>query len=241
MSYSEEGAELGLGVPRSEKLRSARHISYIHLSLRPLTMFSDLLTSARFAAAIARIDAVNAADPHTDVADGQAYPKELLYARRMTVCLDRFEPTASELLHLAARAQHIMRWTIPRDQYPQTREGYLEWRKTLMKFHAQTAGEIMAAVGYGETQIARVQALIQKQSLKRDPESQLLEDVVGLVFLEYYAADFARQHPVPKVVGILQQTFKKMSARGRDAALRLALEPSTRALVETALQGGTES
>ena len=56
------------------------------------------MADARFAEAIARIDAVNARDP-------RGY--ELPYAERLSAWVDRLDPDASEELRLAARAQHI--------------------------------------------------------------------------------------------------------------------------------------
>src|SRR5262245_41082033 len=140
----------------------------------------------RFQAAIARFDAANAEDPNKERFQGREYPKELLYAERMTAWLERLAPDASEALQLAVRSQHLCRWKIPRDQYPRDRTGYLRWRTDLQKFHAEQAGNILHEVGYDETLIARVQSLLRKQRLKQDPETQTLEDVACLVFLESY-------------------------------------------------------
>jgi hypothetical protein len=190
---------------------------------------------ARFREALARFDSANAEDPRTEVADGEALPYELLYARRMSARLEAFAPEASEAVRLAARSQHIRRWTIPRSAYPTGRIGYKQWRNALLKFHAETAGAILRAVGYDDATVERVQTLLQKQRLKRDPDVQTLEDVICLVFLEHYFADFAGQHDDDKLVGILRKTWAKMSPAGHDAALALALPPPLRALVEKAL------
>ena len=93
-----------------------------------------------------RFDRENAEDPNVEVVGGVAQPKELVYARRMTEQLDRFAPDASEPLRLAARCQHIRRWTIPRAEYPVGRAGYREWRTTLATFHASTAASILPPV-----------------------------------------------------------------------------------------------
>lgn len=191
--------------------------------------------SPLFEKAIARFDAANAEDPNQETDRGEARPKELVYAQRMTAWLDKLEPAASEALRLAARCQHIRRWTIPRASYPMGREGYKQWRTALARFHAETAGAILKEVGYGEATIKRVQSLVRKERLKADPESQLLEDVVDLVFLEHYFADFAKKHDEEKLTGILRKTWEKMSKRGREAALALPLAPELRALVEKAL------
>ncbi len=189
----------------------------------------------RFNAAIARFDAANAEDPTTEVFQEEVYPKELLYAQRMTAWLDNIAPEASEALRLAVRCQHIQRWTIPRHTYAMDRHGYLRWRTTLAKFHADTAAAILRDVGYDEVTIQRVQTLLRKERLKRDPEVQCLEDVICLVFLEHYLAAFATQHDEVKVLDILRKTWTKMSPRGHEVALTLPMSPEARRLVEQAL------
>jgi hypothetical protein len=190
---------------------------------------------SRFQLAIDRFDLANSQDPNTTVVGEEIHPKELLYARRMTDWLDRFEPNASEPLRLAARCQHIMRWQIPRNQFPMDRAGYHRWRTTLYNFHAEKAGEILRDVGYDDTTISRVQSLVRKERLKSDPEMQTLEDVICLVFLENYFAEFAEDHDEPKLITILRKTWKKMSPRGHQAALGLKLPQRERAIIEKAL------
>jgi len=189
----------------------------------------------RFHAAISRFDAANAEDPSTETFQGQEYPKELLYAQRMSAWLAKLAPEASEVLRLAVRCQHIQRWTIPRHTYPMDRHGYLRWRTTLAKFHAETAGTILQEVGYDDVTITRVQSLLRKESLKRDSEVQCLEDVICLVFLESYVEVFATQHDEAKILDILQKTWKKMSPRGQEVALTLPMAPAVCQLVERAV------
>ena len=191
--------------------------------------------SERCKRAIERFDAANGEDPNRQVHEGREYPKELLYAERMTRWLERLEPDASEALRLAARAQHLRRWTIPRDRFPMDRDGYHRWRTALQHFHAERAGEILRSVGYEAETVARVQSLLRKENLKADPETQTLEDVACLVFLEDYFADFARQHDEAKLLTIIRKTWKKMSPRGRQAALALPLPAADRTLIEKAL------
>ena len=188
-----------------------------------------------FEKAIARFDAENAEDPNRDIVEGTPVPKELLYARRMTQWLERLAPDASVPLRLSARCQHLRRWEIPRSSFPMDRAGYHRWRTDLARMHADRAGEILRDVGYDEPTIARVQSLVRKEWLKQDAEAQLLEDVICLVFLESYFAEFARQHDEPKLIGILRRTWKKMSPRGHAEALKLPLGDRERALVERAL------
>ena len=172
----------------------------------------------RFSRAIALFDAANAEDPNREGGE----PKELVYSRRMTEMLARFAPDASEAVKLAVRAQHICRWKVPRNSYPMDRNGYLQWRTGLYKFHAQTAGELMRQAGYDETMIERVQSAVGKKGLKVNAETQLLEDVVDLVFIEHYMLGFAGQHAEyseQKWLDIVQKTWKKMSDAGRAFAL----------------------
>lgn len=191
--------------------------------------------SSRFAAAIAAFDRANADDPDRVVVDGAARPKAVVYAERMSRRLEGLAPDASEALRLAARAQHIRRWEIARESYPRGRAGYLQWRGRLARFHARVAGEIMAAAGYDAATVARVQAMLRKEGLKRDSEVQTLEDAACLVFLEHELPDFARKHARDKVVDIVAKTWRKMSPAGREAALALDLAPEARALVEAAV------
>lgn len=165
----------------------------------------------RFQQAIALFDAANACDPNQD--EGQ--PKELLYARRMTGMIQRFAPEASEVAQLAVRAQHIQRWMVPRSSYPMTKPGYHAWRSGLYLYHADTAGQLLQQAGYDETLIGEVKKAISKQEIKTNPDSQLLEDVSALVFIEHYMQPFAAQHPEyseEKWLLIVRKTWRKMSA-----------------------------
>ncbi len=190
----------------------------------------------RYTAALAAIDAANAADPNTVPGDdGRPVPSELLYGQRMSRWLARLYPGAPEPLRLAARAQHIRRWEVPRDSYPMDRAGYHRWRTGLYTFHADAAAAILRDVGYDEDTAQRVRFLLRKERLKADPDTQALEDTICLVFLENYFAAFAPKHEPEKVVDILRRTWAKMSSVGRDAALQLPLPPAAGALVARAL------
>ena len=189
----------------------------------------------RFDDALARFDQANAEDPNRELIGDTPQPKELVYAQRMTAWLDRLAPDASEPLRLAARCQHIRRWVIARSEFPPGRDGYRRWRTTLAAYHAQTAGAILREAGYGDATVARVEALVRKVRLKADADTQTLEDVICLVFLEHYLPAFANQHDDAKLVDILRKTWRKMSERGRSAALELDLAPEIRTLVERAI------
>ncbi len=179
----------------------------------------------RFQAALAGFDAANSEDPNKESFEGKEYPKELIYAQRMSACLEQFQPDASEVLKLAIRAQHIQRWKIPRKDYPMDRPGYHNWKNTLRVFHADTAGKIMQDAGYDEETIKRVQSIIRKERLKQDPEVQTLEDVVDLVFVQFYLEAFAKQYEndPEKLIDIVRKTWKKMSDKGHEATLKLPI------------------
>jgi len=184
-----------------------------------MTAISD---QQRFERAIKLFDGANSQDPNTETASGRAWPKELLYAERMSEMLARFAAEASEVVRLACRAQHIQRWKIPRKDYPMTPEGYQRWRTTLYKFHAETAGRLLQEAGYPEEMIARVKEVVGKRGLKVNPETQMMEDVVDLVFIEHYMLGFALQkadYSEEKWLDIIRKTWKKMSERGRAFAL----------------------
>ena len=164
----------------------------------------------RFTKAIALFDAANAQDPNLD----EGEPKELRYARRMTDMIGRFAPEASEVAQLAVRAQHIQRWTVPRSNYPLGKPGYFAWRTGLYQFHAQTAGELMRQAGYDDATIEQVMVAVGKVGLKTNSDTQLLEDVSCLVFIEHYMLGFAGQqadYTEEKWLGIIRKTWKKMS------------------------------
>ncbi len=182
--------------------------------------------------ALTLIDQYNKQDPNQEMWQGEHLPKELLYSQRMTDFLREFDPDATEALQIAARAQHIGRWKIPRSRYSNDLAGYHEWRNTLKKFHADEVAGILEDVGYSQSMIDRVRFLVQKKSLKRDPESQTLEDVVCLVFLQYYAADFAQDKSEGKMIEILKKTWRKMSDEGRIAVGKLSLDESVKSLIE---------
>lgn len=200
--------------------------------------------SQRFARAIALFDAANAEDTRLDTGpDGQELPRELLYARRMTDMIDRFAPGASETARLAVRAQHIQRWKVPRDSYPMNRDGYMQWRTGLYKFHAETAGRLMKEAGYDDESIEQVKMAVGKRGLKVNPDTQLLEDVTDLVFIEHYMIGFATQKPdysEDKWLEIIRKTWKKMSPAAHEFALagKIKLPESLTPLIVKAVSGG---
>jgi hypothetical protein len=192
--------------------------------------------AARFDAAIRRFDDENSRDPNSETADGVRQPRELIYAQWLTAWVLKLCPNASEELRLAARCQHLCRWKIPRDSYPMTRSGYLKWRADLKQFHAEHSGEILRELGYPDLVVARVQELNLKNNFPADPEVRVLEDALCLVFLEHQLADLAAKTAEDKVITALQKSWKKMTPRAHEEALKLNYGPREKALIEEALK-----
>jgi hypothetical protein len=195
-----------------------------------------------FERAMRLFDAANAEDPRVDHDGGRALPRELLYAQRMSEMLERYAPDAPELVRLAVRAQHIQRWKTPRDTYPMDRVGYLRWRTELYAFHAELAGRLMREAGYDEASIDRVQAAVGKKALKSNPDTQLLEDVTALVFLEHYMLEFAAKKPEyaeEKWLDIVRKTWRKMSDDAHAFALsgRIRLPEPLAPMIRKAIDG----
>jgi len=180
-------------------------------------------------------DKANAKDPNTELINGEQTPKELIYGQRMTQILDVFAPNANIALKLAARCQHICRWEIPRSDYEMNRVGYLTWRADLKKFHAKKASEILEGLNFSIEIIERVSFLLQKKKLKKDDDTQTLEDVICLVFLQHYYEPFFQKHNDEKIIDIVQKTWKKMSKTGHEAALKLSYSEKGLSLIQKAL------
>ena len=190
----------------------------------------------RFTKAIAAFDAYHERDPNTETEDGKLYPRELLYARRMTSQLERFAPDATEAVKLAARCQHIGRWEIPREKYPMEKKGYLQWRNEEKFHHAAIAEKILRECGYEDDTIEKVKSLLLKKELFTNAETQLIEDVVCLVFIQYYLDEFTAKHDDEKVVDILRKTLRKMSRAGKEAVDTLQLSAKTNSLIKRAVE-----
>ena len=180
-------------------------------------------------------DEANKSDPNTESLNGIDYPKELLYAIRMTDNLNQFEPNASEAVQLAVRCQHICRWEIPRESYEMNRNGYLSWRRELKKFHAVKASEILREAGYDEKVINKVTFLLEKKQLKKNSDTQLMEDVICLVFLEFYFENFSEKYSEKKLVDIIKKTWIKMSEKGRKSALDINYSKKPKELILRAI------
>jgi tRNAThr (cytosine32-N3)-methyltransferase len=190
----------------------------------------DAYTRAR-----ALIDAAHAADP---ARTPEGRPAELVYADRMETWVARLVPEASPLLRLAARSQHLERWSVPRSAYPMDKAGYHAWRRSLYVRQAERARTLLLEAGVPTPEAADVATWVSKTGLKTNPGTQALEDAACLVFLESEISAFAAQHadyPREKFMDILRKTWRKMSPAAQHAARALELPPAIATLVRDAV------
>ena len=176
----------------------------------------------RFEKAITLIDAANREDPNFEVVEGKKIPKELLYGQRMSDMINRFLPDADDVAKLSVRAQHIQRWKSPRSDYPMNRKGYHLWRTKLYSFHANTAAQLLEKAGYDQESIQRIKMAIAKKKLKSNPDTQVIEDIAALTFIEHYMTAMYTNFPQydeTKWIDIIQRTWRKMSAKAHDFVL----------------------
>ncbi|MFW5824185.1 MAG: DUF4202 domain-containing protein [Marinobacter sp.] len=195
---------------------------------------------SRLGCALDAIDQANRQDPNTERVNGQVLPREYAYSLHMTRWLLALESAPSDRMQIACRAQHIERWTRPRADYPEGRKGYYQWRQDCGRFHGERAAQIMADCGYPDDECQRVATILTKRELRNDPDTQLLEDVACMVFLERYFADFYQQkadYDKDKWLRIVRRTWGKMSPRAHEAALQLAgtMPAHLQALLQEAL------
>lgn len=189
----------------------------------------------RFQQAIQAFDALNGEDPNRVESGGQSVPKELHDALAMTRWVEAMYPNAGEVVHLAARCQHVCRWEVPRSSYPEGRVGYLKWRSDMKQRHAEKSAEVLRSVGYDQGVIDAVAAVNLKVGLKSNPDVQIVEDALCLVFLELQFEGYLGKWEEAKFIQILQKTWAKMSPVAHAEALKLPLSDKARGLVEQAL------
>jgi len=181
------------------------------------------------------VDAAHSVDPHR-TSDGR--PAELVYADRMETWVARVAAEVTPLLRLAARCQHLERWSVPRASFPEGRAGYLAWRRSLYTKQADRAAELLRNAGVPASEAETVRTWVSKNGLKTNAGTQALEDGACLVFLENEIEAFAAQHtdyPREKFIDILKKTWRKMSPLAQREAQTLVLPPAIAALVREAL------
>ena len=80
----------------------------------------------------------------------------------------------------------------------------------------------MRQAGYDNAMIERVKKAVGKRGIKSNPETQILEDVASLIFIEHYMLAFAQSKPdydEEKWLEIIRKTWKKMSKSAQAFAL----------------------
>jgi hypothetical protein len=172
------------------------------------------MTQAAYEQAVTLIDKANSQDPNIENAEGKGWPKELLYSQRMSNMLERYRSDSDYVIKLAIRGQHIQRWQSPRSAYPMDKQGYHRWRSDLYIFHADKVADVMLQAGFNAEEIERAKNAVAKVGIKSNSDTQLLEDVVGLVFMEHYMLNFAAKHAdytEQKWIDIIRKTWAKMS------------------------------
>ncbi len=194
----------------------------------------------RLQAVLDAIDAANAGDPNRTFVRGESRPKELAHAQLATEWVRRLDPEASDALLIAARAHHVRRWEVPRSEYPEGKAGYHRWRRELQKRHAEHVGRILLEEDYDEATIVRVQAIVRKQGLGSDPEVQVFEDSLCLVFLETQFRELAERLGDEKLVDVTRKTIAKMSDAGIARVREICLSDEDLTLIERALDQKNE-
>ena len=193
----------------------------------------------RLEKAYAAFDLYNSSDLNREVYHGITYSKECLYSLRMTEKLHQYATDPPEYLQLATRCQHIGRWEITRNSYSMDRIGYLQWRSQLKIHHSTIAEKILTECDYGKEIKEKVKSLLLKKQLHQNPDTQLLEDVICLVFIEYYLEDFASQHEDEKMIEIIKKTLKKMSPQAINEALKIPVSNNVKSLIDRAASSDT--
>jgi hypothetical protein len=190
--------------------------------------------SPRYDAAVAAIDAANAADPTAVNVRGQRVALALVHGRLAVEWIEQLVDNPRETLLLAGRAHHLRRWEVPRDSYPSGRAGYLRWRRDQKARHATDVAAILEACGYETTEIEDVQRLIRRESVYG---AQAVEDAACLVFIETQLALLANRMDHDLLVEVIRKTARKMSDRGLELVASIPLGEAEHSLLSQALGG----
>lgn len=158
-------------------------------------------------------------DPREFVRDGVAMTISLDYHARVSAWVRRLDGDAEIAVRLAALAQHVRRFELPRRDYPEGVVGYKRWRAAAMLRHVELAKATLVSVGYEPALGDRVGAVMLKKQLHHDPGAALLEDAVCLRFVQDELAAFAADREPEAVAAIVAKTWAKMSPAGHAATL----------------------
>ncbi|WP_321449636.1 DUF4202 family protein [uncultured Cohaesibacter sp.] len=167
------------------------------------------------------IDQTNAQDPRMTAPQGTAaVPAELLRGFRLSLVCEEFAPSADDLVKIAARAQTLESWQFEEADGtpPQESVAVIEARKR--EHSAKRISQIMAANGYNEHDCGIVRDLVLGKSEDETGRAQLLEDLNGLVFIQFHAVDLLKLYPAEQLAPILTDCLSGMS----DEALYHAID-----------------
>lgn len=179
----------------------------------------------------AAIDHANGDDPNSLPAG----PRAFVQGRLATKWLAALAPDASPALQIATRAHHLRRWEIARGDYAKGRAGYLQWRRDNKSHQADAAATILDGAGWPADTTMRVGQLLRRTQLRTDSETQVLEDVACLVFLETQFAAMVERTEHDQMVTIVAKTLRKMSAAGIEAAGTLSLTAAGQQIIAEAV------
>lgn len=193
-----------------------------------------------FANAIAAIDQANSTDPVTVEMDGFVGPKELLHSERMTHWVTELDPGASYAQLVAARAHHLRRWVVPRSGHPEGRAGYLAWRIAQRSRQVAELSGILEAVGCDTVTSQRALEIVAKRHLRSDPQVQVHEDALCLVFLELQLEELVERLGEDRVVDVLAKSIAKMSPQGIGTAAGLPMSDRGGRLLSLALRAASK-
>lgn len=185
--------------------------------------------------AIHELLAAHLQDPNMESWNDGVYPAEWLYIQRITERLASFAPNASEELIIAANCQHLYRWEIERKSFPEGRIGYYQWRNYLSEYQALKAREIILKAGFDADFADQVKTIVKKENIFTNPEAQTLEDVVCLVFLEFYLDEFMNDKTELNMATIILKTWNKMSEKGHQEALKIKFSDAALPVIKKAL------
>lgn len=161
----------------------------------------------------------------------------LTYSNQCFEWLQKLNPSYSEAQEFGARCQHFKRWDIPRSNYPMDKKGYYQWRIYLYQYQAEETAKVLAEAGYKSEFIDEVKDMIAKKDIKKSANSQLIEDVACLVFLQHHIAPFAatKDYSDEKWIKIITRTWGKMSEKAHKFALEITYPEAILSLIKKAI------
>ena len=193
---------------------------------------------AWFNRALAAFDAIDMGDPKRVKTDRGDEPFAAVYHRTLAAWVERLAVEPGLALRTAARCQHLGRYRLPRERFPEGLAGYKKSRTFAALEQEATATAILTEAGLEEPDVARVGNLLMKRGLNSVTEVALFEAAICLTFLELELDAFAAKHDEPKTVLGPREDLGKDAPAGRDAALTFSerLTPAIRQLVSRAIQ-----